>query len=328
MIVEKRKLADLPAVYVTNAFYLGGRKYYVAASENPGEHAYIFDTEKNEKAELWTGDTGCMNVIQIPGTEKALCITKFYPIFQSKDAEICMLEPTEKGYMSPWKKTTVLHVPFVHRIGCFTAKGKNYLIICALCKDKDFTEDWSKPGAVYVASIPEDGEEWKITKMVDGLTKNHGLWIDEAKAYVTSENGVMLFDFSDYEEGEVVKPVLLAGFPTSDLCVTPDRYATIEPFHGDKSRVYDWNGNILKEYDINFGHVVWTGSVLGHDVVIVGNRGGDKSLTMYDLSSEESFVIDTDVGPTQMTVVDCGDKVEILSANHGAGTVFLYVLSK
>lgn len=326
MKIEKRKLADLTAVYVTNELTLGGRRYYAAASENPGEHAYIFDTEKDEMSPLWLGDTGCMNVIQIPGEEKLLAITKFYPVFKSKEAEICLLEPTEKGYLSPWKKTTVLKVPYVHRIGCFeNKKGEKFLIVCALCKDKDFVDDWSKPGAFYVCKIGE----WKLTKLVDGILKNHGLWIaGKSDVYVTSENGVMYFDFSDYEEGKVVKPLLLSGHPTSDLSVSDDGYATIEPFHGDKGRLYSWSGEIKAEYDINFGHVVWYGTLFGRKYIIYGSRGGDKQLEMKDIESKETTIIDENVGPTQITVVDCGDWVEILSANHGAGTVYLYTLTK
>lgn len=326
MKIEKKKLADLPAVYVTSELSLGGRRYYAAASENPGEHAYIFDTENDEMSSLWIGDTGCMNVIQIPGEEKLLAITKFYPVFKSKEAEICLLEPTEKGYLSPWKKTTVLHVPYVHRIGCFeNRKGEKFLFVSVLCRDKDYVDDWSKPGACYVCKIGE----WKLTKLVDGLLKNHGLWIGgKSNVYVTSENGVMYFDFANYENGMVVKPKLLSGYPTSDLSVTEDGYATIEPFHGDKGRVYSWDGTINAEYDIDFGHVVWYGDIFGKKCVIFGSRGGEKTLQMIDLETGERTIIDKNVGPTQITVVDCKNKIEILSANHGAGIVNLYTLTK
>ncbi len=328
MKIEKKKLIDLPAVYVTGEVMLKDKRYYVAASENPGEHAYIFDTENNKYADLWLGDTGCMNVIQIPNSDKMLAITKFYPIFQSKEAEICLLSPNGDNYLSPWKKETVLKVPFVHRIGTFQAKGKNYLLICTLCLDKEYTDDWSKPGAIYISPINEEGGEWPLVKVVDGLLKNHGLWIENnTKLYTTSENGILLWDLANYEYGNEVKPTLLAGFPTSDISTSDKYYATIEPFHGDKGVLYNWNYEKVKEYEINFGHVVWLGKILGREVVIFGSRGGNKNLEMFDIENGKKTVIDTMVGPTQITVVSLKDKVEILSANHGAGTVYLYTIS-
>lgn len=328
MNIDAKKLADLPAVYVTAELMLGGKRYFAAASENPGEHAYIFDPETGEKAELWTGDTGCMNIIQIPNTEKLLCITKFYPVFKSKDAEVSILEPTEKGYMSPWKKTVVFHLPYVHRIGCFTSKGKNYVIACALCKDKDFVEDWSKPGAVYVAPI-EDKNKWSLTMQVNGLLKNHGLFISgDSDVYVTSENGIMYFDFSAYEEGNIVKPALISGFPTSDISIDAEKLAAIEPFHGNKVRVYDKKMNILKEYDITFGHVVWVGTILGDECLIIGERGDKKELTVHNLRTNEKTILGEGVGPTQISVISEENKAIVLSANHGAGTVDLYTLTK
>ena len=76
MKIEKRKICDLPMVYVTAELTLGGKRYLAAASEAPGEHAYIIDPETGDYAELWQGDTGVMNIIQIPGEERLLATVR------------------------------------------------------------------------------------------------------------------------------------------------------------------------------------------------------------------------------------------------------------
>lgn len=329
MEISKKHLVDIPAVYVTAILALGGKQYFALASENREGRTFIVDAETYEAAPLWTGDTGCMNVIQIPGEDKLLCITKFYPIFQSKEAEICLLEPTEKGYMAPWKKTTIMKLPFCHRIGIFKAQGVLYLLASALCQDKDFQDDWRFPGAIYTARVDSSTTNWRLTKQVGGLLKNHGLCIDnENQVYTTSENGILHFDFSAYTEGNVVFPKFLSGFPTSDISVSGGRFATIEPFHGDVAKVYDAEMNEIGKYDINFGHVVWMGDVFGRASVILGSRDGEKQLELIDVESKKRTIIDQGVAPTQVSVCSTGEVTTILSANHGAGNAFLYTLKK
>lgn len=342
MHIIKKKLADLPAVYVTEVLSLRGRRYLAVASENRGEKALIFDADTLEMSELWQGDTGVMNIVQIPGTEKVLCITRFYPVFQSKEAIICLLEPTENGILSPWKISHVLDLPFCHRIGIVSVGTRQYLLGSTLCKDKEFQEDWSQPGAIYTAPIPESpGEEWKLTQVFGGLTKNHGLFIEDGnQVYIATDNGLMLFDFSSYEAGETLLPRLLTTTPTSDLAVAasnkehPDGdklIVTIEPFHGDLLGVYSCTEDCyapLTTRPISFGHAVWVGDVFGQRTIIVGNRGDEKTLEMYRGENMEKTVIDRMVGPTQISVYEEEGTLRILSANHGAGEVALYTLTR
>ena len=334
MQIEKRKIVDLPMVYVTAQLQLGGKQYLAVASEAPGEHAYIIDPETGRYADLWKGDTGVMNIVQIPGTEKLLVIVRFYPIFQSREAAVCLLEPGKDGYMGQWNIREVAKVPFCHRIGVVSNPHGKFLLACQLCADKDFQEDWSKPGSLWTAPIRDDGVgQWELTELFGGLTKNHGLHIEnDNQVYICAENGVMYFDLSDYAGG-AVQPVLLTTTPSSDIslhCRDGRTFAgVIEPFHGDTLAVYEqelgsWNP--LARYDISFGHVVWMGELFGKDAVIAGSRGGEKQLEVISPENEQRIVLDRDVGSTQITVYRQGDVVRILSANHGAGEVAVYTL--
>lgn len=337
MYVEKIKMIDLPAVYATAELNLAGRRYLAAASEARNGRAYIIDAETFELAELWCGDAGVMNVVQIPGRNQLLAITRFYPIFQSKEASICLLEPTEKGFLSPWKISEVIKLPYCHRIGVITNKNGLFVLGCQLCHDKEFQEDWTKPGAIWAASIPENTDgKWKLSKVFDGLTKNHGLFIaDGNQVYVCSENGVMMFDMSCYRAGESLLPMLLSSTPTSDVWISREGeeriVGAIEPFHGDTLSIYDLTGTAYEpkmRFPIHFGHVIWMGTIFGRSAAIVGNRGGEKNLDILFWKTGETITLDRNVGPTQISVYKDGEQIRILSANHGANEVCLYVLSR
>lgn len=335
MIIKKQKIADLPMVYVTAELSLHGKRYLAAASEERNGKAFIIDPETGEYTELWKGDTGVMNIVQIPGREQLLAITRFYPVFQSREAAICILEPDSDNYMSEWKMREVISLPFCHRIGIVENDNGLFVLGCQLCHDKDFQDDWSKPGALWMAPLPEKANgEWKITKIFDGLTKNHGLFIEKGnQVYICAENGVLYFDLSCYSEGQTTIPRLLTTTPTSDIAFAEaegQKYAgVIEPFHGDKAAVYkvsDQSYEQICSYDINFGHVVWLGELFGRLSLIVGSRGGEKQLEIIDLKTESRTLIEAGIGPTQISVYKEGKDIKVLSANHGSGEVTLYSL--
>ncbi len=321
MRIDERKILDLPGVYSTAALDLVGKMYYAVASENRGEGAFILDSESLEHSRLWDDDeSGVMNIVQIPGEERLLAITKFYPVFQSKEAEVCLLEPGEGGFLSPWNKKKVIDLPYCHRIGVFENGNGKFVVCCSLCQDKDFQEDWSKPGAVYIARIGS----WKLWKVHEGLTKNHGLCIDGTDIYVASEDGVLRFDASTYAEGDLIRAERISGTPTSDISVSEKYFATIEPFHGNASALYDRKYSKIRTRRMDFGHVVWTGTINGRSYVILGSRAGEKELVLIDAETGEETVIDKNVGPTQVTVAYKDGYSIILAANHAAGTVCTY----
>ena len=337
MRIEKQKIVDLPMVYVTAELFLGGKRYLAAVSEAKNEKAYIIDPETGVCGELWQGDTGVMNVIQIPGKEQLLAIVRFYPVFQSREAAVCLLEPASEDYMMPWNIRKVISLPFCHRIGIVENQNGVFVLGGQLCRDKDFQEDWSKPGALWMARVPDNPkEEWKLTKLFDGLTKNHGLFIEnKSQVYICAENGVLHFDMSHYQEGDAAIPRILTTTPTSDIWIAEiagQKYAgVIEPFHGNTASVYrisEQGYERQSSFPIDFGHVVWLGELFGKASLIVGSRGGVKELEIIDLESGTRTVLEAGVGPTQISVYQDGEQVKILSANHGSGEVTLYTLSE
>lgn len=337
MYIKKQKITNLPMVYVTAELFLSGKRYLAAVSEAKNEKAYIIDPETGDYAKLWQGDTGVMNVIQVPGREQLLAIIRFYPIFQSREAAVCLLEPGPDGYMSPWKLHEVLPLPFCHRIGIVENPNGIFVLGCQLCRDKDFQEDWTKPGALWMSPIPQHPEgDWNFTKLFDGLTKNHGLFIEQKnQIYICAENGILYFDLRSYHEGDKCFPKLLTTTPTSDIFIEEINdeklAAVIEPFHGDTAAVYRLSNHScekLLQYPIHFGHVVWIGKLFGRNSLIVGSRGKNEELEIIDIENGKRQIIESGVGPTQISVYQEPDAIKILSANHGSGEVTLYTLTQ
>jgi hypothetical protein len=85
---------------------------------------------------------------------------------------------------------------------------------------------------------------------------------------------------------------------------------------------------------MDFGHVVWGGTLFGTPAAIIGSRGGEKELLLLrPLSTDplefDVHVLDAGGGPNQVCVVQEHDEgVLILSANHGAAEVALYELAE
>ena len=337
MNIRKKVIASSPGVYSTAEFLFDNEQFLATASENRGEKAYIIDPRTLEYKQLYEGEVGVMNIVQVPQKKQLLCITKFYPIFQSKETTICSLTPRDDNVLSTWDKKEIKILPFCHRIGVVTIGKTYYLLACTLCEDKDFQEDWSKPGSLWIARIPEDPSgTWDFHKVFEGLTKNHGLFIEhDNQVYISSDNGVMLFDFTIYREGSLLIPILVSNAPTSDIYIHEYKerrlIAAIEPFHGDKLNLYQETNNqieLVNSFAISFGHIVWIGLLFEELVLIVGNRGSEKNLEIINISDGRRELIDTGVGSTQMSVYYEQNSVKILSANHGSGEISLYTIKK
>ncbi len=346
MKVNKKRLADLDMVYAVCTMELNGSTHLMAATEEHGR-CLLFTGSSWQASTVWQGPGGTMTLLPLKHCQGALlAIQEFFPIFKSENAGIVLAQagpcPGE-----PWQSRRILDLPFVHRIEIANVGNTPYIVAATLCEKKSYTEDWSSPGAVYAGPVPSNvQDDWQVEKILEGITKNHGLHICKldgcSVVLVCGQEGLFALEIPQIP-GQTWQSKRLLDHEVSDIYAADIdgdgrmEIAAIEPFHGNKLVVYrscPIGVEPLCEYPLDFGHVVWMGSILSSPAIVVGNRGGNKNLVLLRFRTSKGrlqldpIVLDQDVGPTQIAVVSRPDGDFILSANHGANEVALYEISE
>lgn len=345
MNIEKTILTDLHRCYTVAHTVINGRKKMFIATEGEGA-CYMYDVETLEKTTVWEEPGGTMAMIFIPNTNgEFLAVQNFFPTFQSKEAKIVY----GKLNGDKWEIKTLFKMPYLHRFDILEANDKMYFLGAVLCNSKEFKDDWSDPGKIYVSEMNDDffNENAKFEVIKDGLTKNHGytkgILNKEEVVLVTSEEGIFKITApNDKNKKWSVEKIL--NEPTSDVAIIDidndgeEELVTIEEFHGKHFRIrkkYNDEYKVIYNYpkEIDFGHVVWGGKLLGVQTIIGGYRRLERELFGIRCIDEkelkfEHYVIDKEVGPSNVCVIECDDKDIILSANREIGQAAIYTVTK
>jgi hypothetical protein len=341
MKIIKHHLASLKEVYTVSLLKLDGKTHFLAATEAHGP-CLLFQSPEWKPSVVWNGPGGAMGIVPLEEkTGSFLAIQEFFPVFKSESAGIVYVE-AGLSIEKPWKMDRLLDLPFVHRFDVVSGKRQRYLVAATLCGGKDFQEDWSSPGAVYAGPVPlERSGPWSLKPILQGISKNHGMHItrldEKTVVLVSGQEGLFQIDVppqwrSDWHHEQLLDHEI-SDISTLDIdgngC--PEIVA-IEPFHGDGLVIYKrksrgWEA--VMDMPMDFGHVVWGGPILGKPAIVAGNRGGQKELFLLFPSLEknrgmERVVIDRDVGPAQIAVLNEPHRTLLFSANHAAGEVALY----
>lgn len=339
MKFTKKELIELDRCYAATYTMIDNKPQLLFASEGNGA-CYMFSPEDYKKTTVWEEPGGTMSIVPIPGKNgDFLAVQKFYRNFESENATIVWAHWTG----SEWDVKNILKLPYVHRFDILTRNGKHYFIGATLCTSKTHKEDWSDPGKIYVAELPEDlTKEMELAVIKDGLTKNHGYSRSKKDdydiSYVTSENGVFRIE-PPKDSQDIWKVECILDKPVSDIAVYDmdgdgmEELITIEPFHGGNFVVRKNDENGYKEVyrypkQFDFGHVVWAGDLRGKPVVIGGYRRDEKELFYLEYSDGKyvPHTIDSDIGPSNITVLN-GDKEDIIiSANREVGKAAVYIV--
>lgn len=347
MKVEKKVISNLTKCYSIAPLTYQGKNHFLVAAEKI-DRCLLFDLEGNLVDTVWEEPGGVMTMAQVPGSDGQFLAThKFYSPNDSKEAKIVIVTPKGKG---DWEVRTLVDLPFVHRFDIINRNGVNYLIACALKSGHEFKDDWSMPGKVYAAVLPDDlsqfneNNQLELTVIKDDMLKNHGYYKVEDQGIMTSivcaDSGVYQFIPPTEAVGEWTINHLLQE-PASDAVLVDfdgdgeKELAVLSPFHGEKIMIYKkQDGEFKKVYqyekDAEFTHAIYGGMLCGKPALVVGHRKGERNLIVFTYNAEtlgyEAEVIDSDVGPANVYHYEYNGKDVLIATNREIDQVAMYTL--
>lgn len=318
--------------YAVTTMKLRGENRVVAASEGYGPAVY-FDGPDLVPVTISTEPGGSMGFAGFPGRDDALfMITKFYPIFKSEEAGINLcIASDDPGAL--WECKRIIDLPFVHRISTVTTDAGSFLIAATVCGGKDFQDDWSRPGAVYVVEIPENGTgPWSAVPILEGLHRNHGMTIGNFEGretlLIAADEGVFAIQIPQNSGDKWTHRCILEK-EVSEIGLIDldgdgeDELVTIEPFHGETLGVYkkgntDWTR--IASGSLAFGHGLSVGYINGKPVAVAGNRSATKNLVSFqfdgkNLGQLKEVIVDTASGSAGTTIIETSAGDAIVSSN-------------
>lgn len=342
MKFEKKFLTDLYRCYATSSVMINGKEEILVATEGEGP-CFMYDSETFEKSIVWDNPGGTMSIVPIPRREgEFLAVQNFFPTFQAENSQIVW----GKYVDGRWEIKTLFKMPYLHRFDILDVEGKLYFIGAILCNSKQSKDDWSDPGKICVSEIPNDlSKPFKFKVIKEGLTKNHGYCRakheEKIVSFITSQEGVFRVTPPYGKDDWKVEKII--DRPTSDVAIVDidedgeNEIVTIEEFHGKHFRInkkYENEYKIVYEYEkkMDFGHVVWGGSLRNVPTIIGGYRREDKELFYIQCTDKKNLkfntqVIDSGIGPSNVHVINEKNRDIIVSANREVGQAVLYIVT-
>lgn len=352
MKTAKRVIGHLKRCYALAPLRDRGELYFLAASELP-EPCLLYGTDGELREVVREKAGGTVAMVQVPGTDGCfLAVNRFYSFNDAADAVITLYTRVEDGRTGRgrWEACTLAALPYVHRIDIVERGGVRYLVACQLKSGQNFEGDWSCPGRVYAAVLPEDlsgydeGNLLELELLKDGLLKNHGYsrtGTEEAPAcLVSSESGIFRF-LPPASPGLGWTEELLCADPASDAVLVDldgdgvEELCTITPFHGDRVCIYHrsgpgWERICETEQSLPFCHAIYGGPLSGQNVLIIGQRAGSRDLLVFVFDREQGQYVcrtlDHGAGSANVMVCRSGGQDVIVSANRETDEIAMYTV--
>jgi aldos-2-ulose dehydratase/isomerase family protein/VCBS repeat protein len=205
----------------------------------------------------------------------------------------------------PWTVKEIDRVPTAHRLRWIDAdgSGRKMLVMAPLIGMDSTAPDYRTPVPIYFYRAPD----WKRELLTDSFTGLiHGIepmpW-EGSKGQVLLSAGFMGIYLHRFADGKWTPTEMSKGDPdpwpksgASDIALgrlgAQKFVATIEPWHGNQIAIYKPNGSAwprqMIDDTITDGHTIVTIDLDGdgRDEVIVGQRGGARSLILYSASAD------------------------------------------
>ena len=327
---------------------VNGCPAFVVGSEAKNGGLYLFEPPEYRPRLLASEPGGFISLWPVSWRHcrSIAASVRFYPFFEAAESQIRFYPLPDGGESNP---EIIADVPYTHRIAICRIGGADYLLASTLCSKKDFKDDWSHPGGISIARLDSDSNESPAFRQIaTGLTKNHGMDFAMLNAdkkggfLISAQEGLFYARIPDHPESQWTVEKLADG-PHSDAFACDWFGAgnpvifTIGPFHGNILSMYckidnTWRQKILAD-DVEMGHIVWAGSLLGKPALIAGGRKGRQELRLYrDITADDLFpeyeLIDEHIGAAQIAVIDHGPEHAMLIVSaHAAGRVRVYELT-
>lgn len=350
MKVTKKVISHLTKCYSLAPLHYQGKDHFLVAAEKV-DRCILFDLDGNEEDTVWSEPGGVMTMVQVPGTDGQFLAThKFYSPNDSKEAKIIIATPKKKG---DWEIRTLCDLPFVHRFDILEKNGVRFLIACALKSGHEYKEDWSQPGAVYGAVLPENlsgfdaDHQLELTLLKSAMLKNHGYCqtTDDGSvcSIVSCDDGVYKFTPPETADGGWDIEKLLSQ-PSSDAVLIDfdgdgvKEIGMISPFHGDTISIWkkDETGTYKKVYQYEkeapFAHSIYGGELCGKNRLVIGHRKGSRELLCFTYDpvtkSYDYEVFDHDTGSANVLHFVRDGKDVIVSTNREIDEVAMYEIEE
>lgn len=341
--MKKKILAELEKCYSIAPLRYKDQDHILVAAEKT-DRCILFDLDGKEEETVWEGPGGVMTMVQVPGTDGQFLAThKFYSPNDSKEAKIVIVTPKN----GKWEVRTLADLPFVHRFDILESDGKNYLIACCLKSDHEYKDDWSSPGKVYAALLPDDlsvfqdDHQLPLEVIKEDMCKNHGYYRvtknGKMSSLVCSESGVFHF-YPPTEKKESWTIETLLDTPASDAILIDldgdgkEELLVLSPFHGDTVCIYrekeDGRYELVYEHPekLDFLHAIWGGEIQGRPAVMIGHRKGSRDLLKFfwENGAYQSEVVDHDCGPANTYGFHRDGKDYLISTNREINEIAMY----
>lgn len=347
MHFTKRILEEQDHCYAVEVMQVQGEPYVFYAAENRGG-CFAWDCETlSKRLSVWEQPGGTMSIVEIPGKPgEFLAVQKFFRLYDWEEACLVWVKPRSDGNFDVRELFTL---PYLHRFDLLKRDGRVWLLACTLAEHKQTREDWSCPGNVYGALLPDDwNQPIELTRLRSNFYQNHGYCRIPREKFnqglVTCQQGVFLVTPPAGNDDPVTWDIRqLMTQPTSDAALIDldgdgqEEIATIEAFHGNHFRIYhrsgdEWTQIYEHPETTEFYHVVKSGTLCGKKVFIGGCRRGKQQLFAVswnpETQSPEMTVVDEGVGPSNALIYNGRNGDWIFSANREKAQAAAYLVEE
>ena len=120
------------------------------ASEEKGYPGYAYSGENfKTRKTVWENGGGTMSMIPLPDrNNEFLAIMDFYLKESPSKAKLVWVKyDKETGFIIK----DLFYLPYLHRFDLYKVEDKVFFIGATIAHDKQFKDDWSQPGKIYIA---------------------------------------------------------------------------------------------------------------------------------------------------------------------------------